>query len=509
MNHKLKIYHSYNKMGIPVFFKTLITDYNHVIEPVTKQKIDNLFFDLNCLIHPSCAKVKDGNEDVMIDTIIKDIHKLIKLTNATFIYIAIDGPAPKAKMMQQRVRRLKSVLEEKVWDTNAITPGTKFMNRLNDELHKIYDSHKNVVLSDSLEPGEGEHKILQYLKQKKEVFKNKKNCIYGLDADLIMLALVSGIDNIVLLRERTSFNIEQMDAEYLYLSINALKKEITSSFPELVKQVIINDYIFICFLLGNDFIKNSPSLNLRYDGLYHLTDAYKQCQKNNSNKFYLINPRSKGILNWNNFKVFISLLSQRENELMKNIYSTRLKQHKKYKRIYDGIQRNKGTVISSNTKNKLGYPAEDIMRHKPVIFMKDEIKIFTSSSWISTYNLYTITESFDPISVNELNTKVNQVCFDYIESLVWTTHYYFKECISQEWFYPHEFAPSLQDLTKYLQSNKRVHVKEHVQPYTPLEQLQFVFPYQSYHLCDELEPVDESKYITKIDKEFILMKRYN
>ena len=69
-------------MGIPVFFKTLITDYQHVIEPVTNQPIDNLFFDLNCLIHPSCAKVKDGNEDEMIHTIITDIDKLIKLTGA-------------------------------------------------------------------------------------------------------------------------------------------------------------------------------------------------------------------------------------------------------------------------------------------------------------------------------------------------------------------------------------------------------------------------------------------
>ena len=57
-------------MGIPVFFKTLITDYQHVIEPVDKQKIDNLFFDLNCLLHPSCASIKDGNEDDMINKIL-------------------------------------------------------------------------------------------------------------------------------------------------------------------------------------------------------------------------------------------------------------------------------------------------------------------------------------------------------------------------------------------------------------------------------------------------------
>jgi len=496
-------------MGIPVFFKTLITDYKHVIEPVTNQSIDNLFFDLNCLIHPSCAKVKDGNEDEMIDTIIKDINKLIQLTGATFIYIAIDGPAPKAKMMQQRTRRLKSVLEGKVWDTNAITPGTKFMNRLNDELHKIYDSNKHIVLSDSLEPGEGEHKILQYLKQKKDIFSKKKNCIYGLDADLIMLALVSGINNIVLLRERTSFNIEHMDAEYLYLKIDALKKEITSSFPGLVKQTIINDYIFLCFLLGNDFIKNSPSLNLRYDGLSHLTDAYKQCQEKHANKFYLINPKTKGLIHWTNFKVFISLLSQTENDRMKDIFSIRMKQHRKYKRIYDDIQRNKDKVISSTIKNKLGYPAEDIMRHKPIIFMEDEKKIFLSDDWLKPYNTFTLTESHDHCSVNELNKQVDRVCFDYIQSLVWTSHYYFRECISQEWSYAHEFAPTLYDLNLYLQREKRVYVKPHYKTYSPIEQLQFVFPYQSYHLCDELTIDESNELITEITNEYSLLKRYD
>ena len=495
-------------MGIPVFFKTLITDYQHVIEPVDKQTIHNLFFDLNCLIHPSCASIEDGNEDEMIRTIIKDIHKLIQLTSPKFAYIAIDGPAPKAKMIQQRSRRLKSVLEGKVWDTNAITPGTNFMNKLNSELHKEFN-HPYIVISDSLEPGEGEHKILQYLKQNKEDFENKNNCIYGLDADLIMLAMVSGINNIYLLRERTSFNIEQMDAEYLYLKIDDLKKEITSSFPGLVKQTIINDYIFICFLLGNDFIKNSPSLILRYDGLSHLTDVYKQCQEKHNNKFYLINPKTKSLLHWKNFKEFIQCLSDGENDRMKDIFSIRLKQHRKYKRIYDDIQRNKDKVISSNSKNKLGFPSEDIMRHKPVIFMEDEKKIFLSDDWINSYNTFTLTESHDSCPVNDLNIKVTELCFDYIQSLVWTSHYYFHECISQEWFYPHEFAPTLQDLTKYLQNNKQVKVKPHHKTYSPVEQLQFVFPYQSYHLCEGLEEVGEDKYITKIDKEYSLLKRYD
>ena len=126
-------------------------------------------------------------------------------------------------MIQQRTRRHKSVLEDKPWDTNAITPGTKFMNRLNDELHKEFQG-TGVIISDSSEPGEGEHKILQYLKTNKPQFARQRTCIYGLDADLIMLALVSGLKDLFLLRERTSFNLEQMDCAYLYLDITALKK---------------------------------------------------------------------------------------------------------------------------------------------------------------------------------------------------------------------------------------------------------------------------------------------
>ena len=104
------------------------------------------------------------------------------------------------------------------------------MNKLNTALAQEFNQ-SNIILSDSNEPGEGEHKILQYIKQKKDIFQKQHNCIYGLDADLIVLSLLSGLKNIVLLRERTSFNIEQMDCEYLYLDIKELKKEILNGFP--------------------------------------------------------------------------------------------------------------------------------------------------------------------------------------------------------------------------------------------------------------------------------------
>ena len=55
-------------MGIPVYFKTLISDYGDtILHKDTYDDINHLFFDLNCLIHP-CARGL-SNETEIIDKI--------------------------------------------------------------------------------------------------------------------------------------------------------------------------------------------------------------------------------------------------------------------------------------------------------------------------------------------------------------------------------------------------------------------------------------------------------
>ena len=254
-------------MGIPLYFRYIAKNYPHIILDIIKKtgavaidetvlerldKVKNLhhlYLDMNCLIHPACRSVLTNSDNMkcskseieakMFKSVRKYLEHIILFAKPSeLLYISIDGPAPRAKMNQQRLRRYRSVMERaqikrnkercKIadetydWDTNAITPGTKFMNQLNKMLHNSFNQ-SNIIISDSTEPGEGEHKILQYMKQHKQSLHKKHNCIYGLDADLIMLSLVSNIDNIYLLRERTSFNIEQIDSEFLYLNINSLK----------------------------------------------------------------------------------------------------------------------------------------------------------------------------------------------------------------------------------------------------------------------------------------------
>ena len=92
-------------MGIPVYFKTIVSNYQDTILHKGKLNgINNIFFDLNCLIHPCCRGLTDEQE--MIDKIISEIYRIIEYTAVTdLIYIAIDGIAPKGKMKQQRMRR--------------------------------------------------------------------------------------------------------------------------------------------------------------------------------------------------------------------------------------------------------------------------------------------------------------------------------------------------------------------------------------------------------------------
>lgn len=98
-------------------------------------------------------------------------------------------------------------------DSNVITPGTPFMQRLSTYLHRYVayrvstDAAWNkcqVVISDSSVPGEGEHKIMshiRHLRQQEKYDADQTHVVYGLDADLIMLTLASHEPRFFVLRE--------------------------------------------------------------------------------------------------------------------------------------------------------------------------------------------------------------------------------------------------------------------------------------------------------------------
>ena len=95
--------------------------------------------------------------------------------------------------------------------------GTPFMTRLSAQLRyfinkKITEDSNwrevEVVLSGHEVPGEGEHKIMEYIRLSRaqpDYNPNVRHCLYGLDADLIMLGLLSHDPHFCLLREEVKF----------------------------------------------------------------------------------------------------------------------------------------------------------------------------------------------------------------------------------------------------------------------------------------------------------------
>jgi len=459
-------------MGIPVYFKTLIQEYQDSILIKNKlTSIKSLFLDLNCAIHPCCSVECD--EEIMLNKILSKIEELVQYTGVEdLLYIAVDGIPPKGKMKQQRMRRHKSIYENKIWDTNAITPGTKFMNKLNKKLNSLSLDKLKIIVSDSTIRGEGEHKILQYIKKNNV----ENSVIYGLDADLIMLSIVSGKENIYLLRERTEYNIEDTENDYIYMNIDKLKdfivKDITSDIKSNInKEIILNDYIFICFLLGNDFINHIVSLSLRYNGYDYLIKTYKDLQERYQGYFKLIDLNLENCIHLTFFKEFIRELSLKEDYFLEKRKQIREKQYKKsyskYGEIFNEFEKfikDKSLtieIINDFQMSKL-YDSEEYEKSKEMI---NNLPILF---WQKEKNLK--------------NNTNEDICDDYLASLIWTSHYYFKDCVHWRWSTEHNHTPLLKDLSKYLENTNSLSFNKEDKEYSNEELLKFIFPNESHKL---------------------------
>ena len=485
-------------MGIPSYYRYLIREYNDIVFDIKNGKyyfnhIDRLFLDLNCAIHPCAQKVmkdveyipskRNSFEKKIINETIDYIIKLVEVVKPKeLLYISIDGVAPRAKMEQQRQRRFKSIKEKNEiykikskyqnsenkhsWDKNAITPGTTFMHKLNNELkhfimyNKLFENLK-VILSSSNVPGEGEHKILGHIKETKN---NYVDAIYGLDADLIMLSMVTHKPNIYLLREALHFGkgIDVKDVDFLYLNIDKLReyliielsKNIEGNFNSReFKENLLSDYIFICFLAGNDFIPHSPAISIKDKGLEMLMELYTKIY----NKYGEHLTQKKKINHRFLKELFRELLNIEEDIFI----SIRNKRSKYYVNL-----------------NRCETPEErELEEYNRFPMFHRELERFVKlgdKGWKRRYYEHCFHKK-----------EIDHICKNYLESLVWTYHYYFDSCISWDWYYCFLHSPSFEDVFNYMHKHGDInnHIKfKKSRPYKPFEQLMTVLPSASSHL---------------------------
>jgi len=426
-------------MGVPAFFRWLSKKYPNVILPQHRiPPVDNLYLDMNAIIHPCCHPENGAtlSEPEMIRAIFAYIERMISITKPrNLLYLAIDGVAPRAKINQQRSRRFRAAKERSpdAFDSNCITPGTVFMWNIAQLLADWIASKRfkiTVILSDSNVPGEGEHKIMDYIREHRDP--NVSHCLCGADADLIMLGLASHEPKFIIIREDLSIVESDLPKDFIAVSLPTLRTYLQKELnPKSTYNTdnVVDDWIAMCFLVGNDFLPHLPTLEIHDNAIDTLVGIYKKILASNQ---YLTD---NGFLNVAPYYKVLAELGKLEEAYWKRKFPKK--------------------------------------QNSPVRL--DKIQ-YTSPGWKDRYykTKFNITDKQLQDNPSLLANIRTEVASSYIEGLAWVLHYYFRGPASWEWYYPFHYPPFASDFEDIPQLV--IQFEPNTIPLTPFEQLMSVLP---------------------------------
>lgn len=484
-------------MGIKYFFSWLKSEFPHHMTNFKKVAtpadihIDTFMIDLNGVFHTSAAKiykyglyeepksllrrpVQFSNQQLVqqqiqcFEDICKTITELVEVVKPQKnIVLCIDGVAPLSKQNQQRQRRYRSIVEDKdkpkkttqTFDPRSITPGTKWMDYLSKYIDwfvkkKMSEDDEwrkcKVYFSNEKVPGEGEHKLINWIR--KFGTREETYCINALDADLVMLSLGTQKENFYLLRE------ELYDKSYDFSYVNVgtgLRREICKNllfWDGSIENQIVNDFILILFLCGNDFLPNIPSIQLADKGLNTIIETYKQSCKLHG---HLVDERGK--IRTNSFANFFQMLAVSEKSLLEEKWSKRTE-----------------------------YLPDPLLE----AHMKENGQL-----------------SFDSYKQDFYSKKgvdnIDKACEEYLKGCSWVLRYYLFGVDNWAYMYPYNYSPFATDIATFLENKKdffssstfqKFDRKENA-PVSPFLQLLCVIPPQSSFLLPK--PLNEILHTKK------------
>ncbi|XP_078130514.1 5'-3' exoribonuclease 2 isoform X2 [Sander vitreus] len=609
-------------MGVPAFFRWLSRKYASIIVHCVEEKgkecngvripvdttkpnpneveFDNLYLDMNGIIHP-CTHPEDKpapkNEDEMMVAIFEYIDRLFNIVRPRrVLYMAIDGVAPRAKMNQQRSRRFRAskegveLTEEKArmreeviqrggylppeeikerFDSNCITPGTEFMDNLAQCLrYYVADRLSNdpgwknvtVLLSDASVPGEGEHKIMDYIRRQRAQPNHDPNthhCLCGADADLIMLGLATHEPNFTIIREEFKPNkprpcalcgqmgheikdcqgaarekqgehdefadtMPVSEQEFIFIRLCVLReylaRELTMAslpFPFDFERSV-DDWVFMCFFVGNDFLPHLPSLEIREGAIDRLVNIYKDVVHKTGG--YLT---ENGYVNLERVELIMQAVGVAEDNIFKKRkeddegFKRRMKEKRKrmkaeqrgpaYMTTGQFAPQALGRRDRPEAVQNARHQAYDMrMQHNKdaAQFLKATMKNGGNSAGASgsadNRGMKRKAEDSDSEPEPEDNVRLwedgwkqryyktkfdvdvededfrKKVVKSYVEGLCWVLRYYYQGCASWKWYFPFHYAPFASDFKDI--KGMFTDFEKDTKPFKPLEQLMGVFP---------------------------------
>lgn len=476
-------------MGIPHYFRIITQTYSGIVSLVPPNT-DHIFFDFNGAIHQSAKKVldniknkneaisiadlyetelintaEDRNEEVpviekeIMEEVDVYLRKLVQYAKPSKgVYIYMDGVAPQAKLIQQRKRRYLSLLRYKllgtapIWDTNAISPGTLFMIRLAGYLrtqlrNRPLGSGLVTRCSFSDENGEAEHKIFASLAS---IPRDEKVLIHGLDADLIMLSLLSHRPNITLMRE------PQDGADFQFLNIDRLREGILKELAEKYMWPLentgytfdtlacdaIESYVVWCFLLGNDFLPHLPTLHLQKNGLEKILMASQHA---------MLVQSVNGRIDWDVMYRILEELAIDEDNMMLQLVSENIRRkcHAKTDEekadMYPLLEENKSDLVielySRGGARRGGVGGGGV----------GDGAGEGAGAWRSLYY-----KKLFHTRLHDL-TVIGEACREYMTGIEWIYRYYKRLARDPAWYYPYSYAPTMADFMNHIMVSKTNH----------------------------------------------------
>lgn len=316
-------------------------------------EVDCVYLDLNGALHVYSHDNKVNNNP-SLEEIFAGTEKFIrgvaqKTSPTTSMYLVLDGVAPRAKMNQQRARRFTSMKEKRQlhqqlskskalwerlglstpdeistgWDSNQITPGTSFMEQANEFFHEFAARYVQenpsfqVVVSDSSVVGEGEHKIMDFLRT---ADKDLRHCVVGNDSDLYLLCSVLPLENLFILRQfqcgKKSWNIIDVQKLRLQIFEKMGGKIDEENSDELLKRFLL-DFVYLSSFYGNDFLPSLPSMQLHNNSkaISQICQAYINMREERNE--FIANGRE---VNYEALAHVLRTLEEQEADLLKKSY---------------------------------------------------------------------------------------------------------------------------------------------------------------------------------------------
>eukprot|EP00210_Caulerpa_lentillifera_P003387 g3231.t1 len=279
-------------MGIPGLNSWFLQKFSHSYVSLANVKIDHIYIDMNSVLHLALRRA-DNMHHFYCLVFQKCDEILTYCQPRKSVFFALDGPAPIAKLLTQRLRRKRMTLtpaekRDKIVSPLAITPGTPFMEQVHEALayyicqrlinHKW--KHLRMELSGSTVQGEGECKILCRLQTPlKYMNDDDVHVLIGNDSDLLMMGLMANCNNLFVFGQilnhiktppRGYRSLRAFSSKALEAVLNPLVSD--NGFLRGVRY----DMVITCILTrGNDYIPSVAGLPTSLSTNFGSSDAKK------------------------------------------------------------------------------------------------------------------------------------------------------------------------------------------------------------------------------------------